>query len=701
MTYAIELASEKAIDQNYLMILQPRRRIEGFTLFDAPNFVYSVSYDLGDIASIEEDGVTLTEVSTTALSAGEWYHDTATDTLYVRTSQSADPDTVQLVVIYKMYCATFDAYWHSDPLDDTTEVVYWEPIIRKSLEIKSSTSDSLFGALPINSSGLTLLNTDHLFERHVYHSSFNKASVMIYHWLSDLTVANLKLVYNGLMTNVTYNTDEVVIKTFDRIDELSEEYRNADESFFNTTTFPNCDPNMVGKPIRYVYGKVDGFLPVNVDYVSSAPTTSDNRDWAVVGEQTGLTEISRTVGIGSTATQTNVNFLEGISVGDTIWFDRVAGTDNYAEVLTISYSPSPYITHSILPDGAMASGDHIKKGFVSRVDIVQSGVNYTALYGRDYTVSTALAGGCSGFTFAAGMEAALSLPATLSPNDTVSCSVYGRINNLTAAGPAFGSNDLVINNITNPVMVIYDLLKTRLGLPESRINLTQFATVRTATATEALGFAIPEDRTGSHPTYKDLIIKILQSSLFRIFIDNDLKWTLERLAPLSTADLTMTAADDILDNSFQYEFDYKDIVSDITVEYGRRERSSDPAITTPIVNSVTATSNFAKHHHKVEKSKTFKSLHFRSTDAQTLADRLSFALGDRIGSLSFETKNRFFDSLLNDNVSVVREKMPGFSYTEGTTRTRNAAIVKTTKNLKKVVVELDDQKGVEDNSASW
>lgn len=703
MTYQTLLDSEEAIKKNYLMILRPRRRITGTYTLSTPPFVYSTPYDLGDIDSIEENGVTMTEVpGDTTPSAGEWSYDSTTETLYLRTFQSADPDTVQIVVTYKIYAATFDAYWYSDPLDDTTTTVYWEPVIKKSPDIQSSTSDSLFGALPVLSSSITLLNADHIFERHVSESSFYKASIKIYHWLGELTVANLKLVYDGLMDQVTYSTDEVSIKTLDRIDELSSEYRNETgaSSFYSTSLFANVDPNFIGKPIRYVWGYVKGFLPVNVDYDNSSPTTNDNRDWSVMAEQSGISETVRTVTAGSTATQTNLSFAEGLTVGDRVHMDRVVGVDEYKEILTVSYSPA-FITHSALTGGAMAASDSVRKGFVSAVDVIQNNVSYPCFYARDYTCSTSMAGGSSGFSFTTTMEATVGLPAILSPNDTVMCTVYGRLNDLTAGGPTFGAGDLTLLSITNPVMIIYDILKHRLNLPESRINLTQFATVYTNTATEALGFAVPQDRSGSFPTYKNLILGILQSSLFRIFIDNDLKWTLEQLMPLGAVDQTITATDDIIDNTFEYEFDYQDIVSDVIVEYARRERSSDPANATFSVTSTTASSDFARYHHKVEKSKTFQSYHFRSADADTLAAHLSYALGDRKGTISFNTKNKFFDSLLNDNVTITREQLPGFEYVSGTDRTVNAAIVKTSKSLKRVKVELEDQRGIEENSGSW
>lgn len=695
MSYATLITSEESIKSNYLAILQPRRRIQDWSLFSG--FVYSVNYDLGDIVSVVEDGITLTEGSSASLSAGFWYYDESTEILYIRTTQSADPDTVNIVVTYSMYMATIDSYFNSDPLDTNSEVVYFDPLIVDSPLIRSSTSDSLFGALPVYNSSIILANAEHFFERHIYRSSFNQAVIKIYHYLDELVTDNVSLVFDGLMSNLEYETDKIKITIVDRVDEFTKEYRNLDTSFFNTTDFPNVDPTYIGKPIRYVYGYVKGFKPVNVDYVAENPTTSDNRDWVVMNEQTGIAEVVRTVQPSSTTTRTYLDFCEGLQVGDTVFLDRVSGSDEYKEITVVSYSPA-YIEHSALAS-PMASGDSVKKGFVSSVTVIRNDVSYQCLYGRDYTVNLAMAAGCSGFSFTTSMEANVGLPSpSLSTTDIVIATIYGRANDLQASMATFGANDYITNNLANPVMVLYDLLKTRLGLGESKINLTQFATVRTSTATQGIGLVIPENGTSPMPSYKSLILKILETSLLRIFIDDNLKWTIAELSPLTTP-VREIDSQEIYNNSFNYTFDYKETISDVIVEYAAQEYS--PETKSKKTYKATAMSEIAKYTHKIDKQKTFHSLHFRETDAQQSADRLSFALGDRIGTITFSTTKKFFPSIINNTVSIMREKLPDFVFISGTNRTVEASVVDITRGLNKITIRLEDQKGIEDNSGSW
>ena len=112
MTYATLLQSEVPIKSNYLAILQPRFRLIDWTLFSG--FVYSVPFNLGRIVSISENGTTLTEHTSTSLNAGYWYHDEANETIYLRTLQSANPTTVQIVITYSIYVATIDGYFYAN-----------------------------------------------------------------------------------------------------------------------------------------------------------------------------------------------------------------------------------------------------------------------------------------------------------------------------------------------------------------------------------------------------------------------------------------------------------------------------------------------------------------------------------------------------------------------------------------------------------
>lgn len=695
MSYAT-LLQEENLNSQFLVVLSPRRRVDSFSVFSGS--VYSDSFSFGYISGVCVDGNDLTLGTSSDLSAGEFFWDNDDATLYVRLVDDSNPNDSFTVATYELYAATYDQSWYRVPTDDTSEPAYFEPIIPKSLDIKSTTDDNFMGYMPLQSTSISFSNAFHIFEKHIYDSSFNKASIKIWRLLDTLKVENLKLVYDGFMSDVSYNGSTVSVKCFNTIDELNIEYRNDVTSFYSTDLFPNINPQFVGKPARYVYGRVDGFVPVNISYVAENFLTTDNRTWAVLGTQADLADLILSVPASpvSTATRTYVGANHGVMVGDTVWFDRVVGTDEYFPVTAVG---SNYIDHDTLVGGAMASGDSVKRGFVSSITISQDNLVYTALYGRDYLTSTALAGTCSGFIFDSNLETNLTMINTLGPTDRVFCRVYGPRNTVTLNAIPFGSNDADAGVLTAPCVILIDLLRRSLGVDESRINITSFTTAN-GLRNEALGFAIPASSSGAFPNVKTIITDILKSSLIKLYIDDDLKYACDAHGPIGASSLTIED-EEIIYQKLSCDFQYSDVISKVTIEYNGQEAVSDSTSTTQNHDEVNTESLVARFIHGVEKEKSFSSLHFKEADAQKLADRLSYIYGDRQGYLSLTAKNRFYGMKVSDVLEVTRTKLPGFSFDESIERDRDFLVTGTTKSLNSITIELIDNKGVEDNADNW
>ena len=420
MSYA-DLIDNESIDSNFFGIISPKRVQTGFALDSGA--IYTVSFPYGQPSVVTQDDTTLTQAASASLSSSEWYFDRTTELLYVRMSDDSNPSTKQVIVTFDLFVSTIGIHHTVDPIDANSQAIFYEPLIKKSPKLKNSLSDTLFGYLPVKTSTITLgdptdvtnqlsLTKRKIFQRVIFDSSFNKASIKLYHWLSDdLDVANIKLVYDGLCSNITYRLNEVSISIYDRIDEFDEEFRNAGSSYITVSDFPNINPLSIGKPIRYVFGVVDGFIPEGpTDFVDrDSATTSDNRTWICIGEQVNLATINASVTTGNTTTTTVlIGTSLGLRLGDRVHMDRVSGTDDYAEVLGVSEGGgNTTITHKDLTatGGAMTSGDAVRRPFVGWIDIVQDGVRYELYPSRDYTENGSLAGTSSGFTLTNNFEA--------------------------------------------------------------------------------------------------------------------------------------------------------------------------------------------------------------------------------------------------------------------------------------------------------
>jgi hypothetical protein len=694
MGYA-DLLSDEGVQANYFAVLRPCRKVSTWTLFSGS--VYSAAFDYGFVTSVEIDGTALTAGSSSSLSAGQFYWDDDNETLYVRASDSGNVNSDFVVVVYEIYVGTYDGHWYRVPTDDTTKQVYFEPLIARVPAIKSTVKELAFGVLPVQSTGIVLNNADKILNRHLYDGSFRGREILVYHLLDTLSTSNFKLVMRGRMDAIDWRDSTVSIRIFDSMDVFDAEFRSPQgTSFYSSSDYADLDPQFEGKPIRYVYGVKDGFVPVNVSFQDQDPTISNNRTWKVCSDGLNQYEKHATVPASpaSTNTRTYVNSAAGFTVGDTARINK--STDESVLITGVNYTSNNYIEHAALASGAASAGDVVSRGTVSRIDIIHQGTKYTALYGRDYTESVD-GNGVIGFAFSSSLESDLSMPGILSPSDTVYCRVYGKQNNVTSGGSPYGSNDSETGNIAALPIVLLDVLKRFTGLSEDQINLASFTALLT-TADDRIALSIPENSTEKFPKLREIVSDICQTGLVSLYQDEDLKWAATRLSAVGAASGSIED-DEILDKSIGYSFSYGDIYSDVVVSFARRERS-DNGVSTGF-SLERAESTTARYLHKVNRTLQIESLHYDRDHANRLATRLAALYGDRQGLIEFDTKNRFFGFTIDEIIEISRKSLPGFEFDSDTLRTRSFNIRELEKSLRRVRFVLNDLKGVNENSGDF
>lgn len=703
MAYA-DLLDEEGINSQYLCVLRPRRLADTGSWSLVSATIYKQGFDYGYASAVTDDGTALTQASSAALSDGDWYFDFDAMEIYI--DVSADPSTHDIVITYELYLGTFDAHFNRDPLDSASQVVYWEPIIVKSPLVQNTAEDSLFGFISTLSSQIRISNATQYLQRHIYDSSFNRADIALYHYLDELTADNVKLVSKGLCGNIQASDDEIGITVRDNYELFDREFRHtAGESFFGTTAFPNVDPSFDARTVRTVFGRVERFLPVNIDYEGATPTTSTNRIWICVNPETNLGSITASVPASpsSTTSRVYVDDADGFNVGDTIFIDKTV--DESVTVTAVNKTGDHYLDHTGHVSAAPGSGDSVQRSFVGNITIVQNNTVYKPLFGRDYFEYTDGTNKVAGFRFAdpgdpAGdMETSLGM-STLDPVDLVFARVYGHTNQSSLGGGSFGGDSEQFGNLTQGVVQLWELLKTYLGLAESQLDTAAFTSLQSSVSDE-LGFAVPRLADDNFPPFREMVGDLARSLLLKIFIDDDGKFSIVQTGPQGSSEKSI-ADDEILKGTFSYSIDYKDVRSDIIVEYDGSEVSAqNQPVSELSAKSVRGTSTTATSLHLVSKQRTIKSLHLIESEAQVLANRLAYATGDRRGLLEWQTKNRFFDTELNDVITTSRTRMPGFEFDRTVERTRSAVVLSSSKSLDRISLSLDDQKGIEDNSGSW
>jgi hypothetical protein len=670
------LILKEGINNQYLCVLVPARQVTTWT--NISGNIYYNNFTHGYVASVEVDGVVLTLDTSSSPAASKYYYDHQAQMLYINV---ASPSTKFIAVYYEIYVCTQDLHWYRNPLDVASQAVFYDGYVITPPSMRATLSEQLLGYIPSQSTNMVLINSEHVFEKHLYDSSFNKKYIYVYHWLGDLDSANMKLIIKGIMGDIAYDDNKVSFNIVDRIDLFNQEYRNAGVSFYKLSDFPNINPSYVGRPVRYVFGSADELMPVNLSYVTLNPTNTDNRAWSV--RDGALTTITQTVKTGSTTTKTYLNSVNGFQVLDCVKIDK--STDEYVEITAVG---ADYIEHAALISGAALNGDTVIRQTIGYFHILQG----DALFKIPYNLFTcSVSNGIVIVTLDSSIESALSMQ-TLNGSDQCYMRVYGETNWVTKGGPSFGSDSTIYACLTNPAVILFELMK-RSGIEESDIDLASFDTLNTNIGTKDIGFSLPGNMASDFPSYKDLIIKIMQSTLTRLFINNNNTWEATIVAPLATED-TSIAEDEIIYNSIGYNISNMDTVSDVIVGYNFNEKTNEYL-------TQTAHSNTAEYLHGVSKQKTFNTYLLNASDASTLALRLSYIYGDRQGKMKISCRNRFFDNKITDIIKVELTKLLGYDFNADTLRSRKFDLIELTKSLKGVNFTLNDNKGLEDNSGSW
>lgn len=778
MTYA-SLLLEDGIESNYLAVIKPRRLIDSTAWTVVSGTKYTTPFAWGDGVVVEADGVVKTQAASVSVGSGEWFWDYSTNLLTV--DFGADPDTMSVVVTYEIHLATKGCHWNRIPTDSTSRIVYFEPLIKSAPKISTSMSDVLFGIMATQSSSMECDNSEAYFEQHVYDSSFYNADVDLYHWLSDLEATNLKLVYKFLVQNVFITNSSCSFDVMDRYDLFSKNYRNyrqrevdALQFYPEISSLPEMDPNFVGRPVRAIFGRVDGLPCVNLAYGST------NDMWAVCGwwgSPSFYNTVKHIIGTSSTTSRFYLDDVSGIGVGDqwnlpnsyglnkvciiaAVGADYVDVTsakasppvagetftwssakeynlDKYFHTTTVSGSSSTTTRTNVASAAGYNVGDwvYIKVGVFEAAKI--TGVNTTATpnYLDHSTISSGASAGAAVrrhpvaavYRIHDGITTELALDAEWEPTmlessvsfpiygpggsviplfvfvgtdpaseaDTVFCRVYGPKNDVTMSGSPFGSDSSQFGCLTNGVVILFDLLKRGLGIPESDIDLAAFAALEPGA--DEIGMAVPEMLQSDFPTYREVIARILSTLGMRLFVGDDGKWTISKIVTIGTVDKTLTE-DEIVDGSFSCEFDHSDLISTAIVEYDGREVDSKNQVGgEPFYLRANATSSTAQYLHHVTKQRTFRTCHIIATQAAAFAKKLIDIFGERRGKATVQTKHRFLDSEVGNVIKIQRERMPGYSLVDGTTRDRSFVLTSLEKGLSDATLELDDQKGITDH----
>lgn len=277
-------------EKNTLAILQASKRLIAFTLHSGS--IYKIeSFDVSVVDSIRDNLTALTEVSTLALVvAGCFYNDRESQILYLRTSDSANPNGKFLTLTQKLFYSTRAV---TLPYDLATGFqVYWEPLIESTSQfgVEIDTINQQNEAIE-GSGNLSLYNDGVFWPANFDKLTFDNQLCWIYSLCEGVTT----LLFKGKVESKSWASNKIQFKLKDLL-----------SIFKNTVQLDNIEdlalrnnPALDKAKQRMVFGRVYGHRPVNVDevidyrYPLTGTVSTTTSSTTVTGSSTlFLTELS-------------------------------------------------------------------------------------------------------------------------------------------------------------------------------------------------------------------------------------------------------------------------------------------------------------------------------------------------------------------------------------------------------------------------
>lgn len=704
MSY-LTLKDKESVQSGMLVVIKPKYLLSGLVF--SGSGPYYRSFALGYVTKVWFGSAEKTLATSSACSDGDWFYDKTNQILYIDSASSPEAWATKVVCEYELYLATYDAHFSRVPTDDSTDVVYWEPLISKSPTITTACDDFLFGVLPTSSTSVTINNTTHWIEDKLRgvdsRTNLYKAPVDVYHWLDSLSEANVKLVMRGICGDISYDTDSTTIRILDHNAIFEDEYRHTTATnFYTSSIFPDVDPDYDGRPIRRVIGVVDGVIGVNIDYKEDNPGSTDNRNWVFSsGAKSDVVHniVDDATFVFPDKMRIYLDSVDGLSVGDTVRsFDPTNSFQGHT-ILAINPTASPKYIDVLETPYYPLDGGTVTRLRVANVTVLHGGTLYFGQANSAFANYEDVTNDVYGITFTGNAETLMGFPSGeyIQSSDLVFARVYGEQNAETIGGSPFGSDSTLTKSLTSLPVILYSILKNNLGIPESEIDTSAFTSLEAA-MTDQIGFTVPFGDINDFPSYKDLVTLILGTGLIKLFRNIDGKWTIATTGVMGAYDHVIDS-ESIIDGSFSVDHGHSDILSDVVIEYSRRDVSGKGVVAESYSRAYKSNS-LVKSFYGISKQKTFKSLHFISSEAGDLADKISSYFSERSGIIKLKTTRTYINAEIGDVFKISRKALPGKTYT-GSEGYIYCVLTSIQRGLRGLDLELTDQLGIENNAGVW
>jgi hypothetical protein len=574
--------------------------------------------------------------------------------------------------------------------------VQYQGILRGVPEITSSTSDLIYGFVPLQSGSITITNENDYLSGEFFDGSISNCVFEIYRVVGEFFPENTQLAFRGFTRNVSYQGDDVTIGYVDA--SLLLDGNQVPGSKFGST----AQPNVAGLYARsFACGTFTNMLGAVNTLYSDTKANTNNRFWYFGGRWApnqgtlGNNQLAKyettDASVGSnTTTRTYLDSLTALSVGT--WLIKNSTTTATYEVTAIGAN---YIDHTALA-APLGISDYFQKTKVQQVTIFQKS-NATA-YDVPYSEINTNNDTQAAVSFNTTLEATLGISA-LHPEDHI---VYaycefgiGRCA-FPSTAAALGTRNSTTNYYDNPVQFIYEILfQAGFYDNEDYYDTDSFEAVATDIESEIrIAAAMPRYLAAdSRQSFREILAKVCETCLLKVFMKNG-KWFVSRIAPLGAADHTVTV--ESVREGKSYRIVSEEIVEETIVKYNYGD-VNDINEEKEHFNYVSSDNIVSEPLHNNTKTLTLELYLDDETIAQLVCDRYNYLFSYPVGTLTLE-----FDlSKINIDLSqVVEISIDGFEGLPFTTD-KKFAVSEIREKADSISVDLFDQRGIEENSGSW
>lgn len=718
MTY-LNLLEKDNKSSNQLMIMEGRTRVNSSN--SETDNIKAFLFERGPVFKVTRQGVDIPlGTSSTVLSDNHYFYDRNNKTLYFKLL----PDSpIDLIVHYKLFFSTEGVYWNEIPTDPTSPIVYYEPFISTPVTDAISSADILQGFFPSFATSVELLNVNSYFQLVIRDSSFYRTPIYFYHYVDKLKASSLSLFFVGLVDEIKYNTKTVTLIISDNLKILDDNYEFSSSRHL-TYSNPvlkaidsdfNLDSAYNGATIPSVYGYSPMVKGVNITF-SPEVGLFNNTVFSFCQSPETPSIVTATVlsSPSSTVTRTYLNTTLGINPGDGVIHPS-------GKTCIVSSVESNYINHADTVTAA-TTGQTVTRPQISRVFVEKGGQAFLlAPIGNSFDGTANYYPGILSASFS-GKNISISsiliaddtigiggvLEGGLAGSEIVYATIYGEAAIPVFNAVSFGDLSDEYRSITNPVTVIIDILKKRVGLPDSSFDTSSFVDAQTTTTNmgDQIGFLTQEDPTRKGMTYRDIITQICKSSFLKLFLDYQGRYKISHLTYESvlSEDYEINN-DDIIEGSFEYDVDYKEIASTINFIYLKSNARIQGSVLSniPITIGQGNSLSFSKGNievtrfHGVSVTKEYTTLQLETGYFfLDYSDKVLALFGFPFFKAKLSLPIKFYPIDLGTRIKIRRKDIPGFT-PQFDLSARIFLVTSVSRSLSGVELELEDPNAVLQN----